>query len=136
MHSISVFASQIVFFFYEKCPFFSLMKSFKTCTSASPLLPPQILMVQYFTSAFHVRPLEGYQWMWCLFFAFSELIWGQLVFTLPKAAVPRCIRCCSRGVTEEGKGCCDNFSRIRGCRKVRRQVKMLDFAGGGRGGGY
>lgn len=92
----------------------------------------QLIIVQFFTFAFRVVDMEWDQWMWCLFFGFSELIWAQLVFTIPKAVIPRQIRCCSSGNSE---GCWKKFALIRGISKVRKQNKTMYNYGSQNGGG-
>ena len=89
------------------------------------LLPFQIIIVNFFTNAFHVTSLDWDQWMWSLFLGFSELLWAQLIFTIPKCIIPRQMRCCSTGVSTQGEGCCERLTLIRGCSRVRRQVHKL-----------
>ncbi|EDO44517.1 predicted protein, partial [Nematostella vectensis] len=52
----------------------------------------QIIIVQFFTNSFRVEPLDWQQWLWCFFFGFSELIWGQIIFSVPKGVIPRFFR--------------------------------------------
>lgn len=78
-------------------------------------------MVFYFTNAFRVREMDAEQWLWCWFFGFSELLWGQIIFTIPKNIIPRQIRCCSKGVPAD-RGCC--FC-IRGGVRSRDEVKLF-----------
>ncbi|KAL9972964.1 hypothetical protein ACROYT_G019365 [Oculina patagonica] len=85
----------------------------------------QIIIVQFFTNAFRVIDMEWDQWMWSLFFGFSELIWAQLVFTIPKVVIPRQIRCCTSGITKDRKGCCEKLALIRGLSKVRKQNQTM-----------
>lgn len=85
----------------------------------------QLVIVQTFTNAFRVVDMEWDQWMWCLFFGFSELIWAQIVFSVPKSVIPRKIRCCSSGISSNKEGCWNKFSRIRGISKVRRQNQTM-----------
>lgn len=73
----------------------------------------QIIIVFFFNNAFRVRPLDAEQWLWCFFFGFSELLWGQIVFTIPKGVIPGKIRCCSKGVPPKQQGCCFFFRGIR-----------------------
>ena len=77
-------------------------------------------MVQLFGSAFRVQSMDAYQWCWCLFLGFSELIWGQLVLTVPKQVVPTCLRCVT---TENFEGTSTgHFSWIRGTGRTDQQV--------------
>lgn len=68
--------------------------------------------------------MEWDQWMWSLFFGFSELIWAQLVVTIPKEIIPRQIRCCANGITRNREGCCEKLALMRGVSKVRKQVRF------------
>lgn len=90
----------------------------------------QLIIVEFFTYSFRVVDMDWDQWMWCLFFGFSELIWGQLVFTVPKSVIPRQIRCCSDGISSTKASCWKKFARIRGISKVRKQVSLLFNASG------
>lgn len=85
----------------------------------------QLIIVEFFTNAFRVVDMDWDQWMWCLFFGFSELIWAQLVFTIPKAVIPRQIRCCSKGISGNRQGCFEKLARIRGLSKVRKQNETM-----------
>lgn len=49
----------------------------------------QVLLVQFTGRAFMVKPLNVEQWMWCIFFGFSELIWMQIVLCVPKFTIPK-----------------------------------------------
>lgn len=85
----------------------------------------QLIIVEFFTYSFRVVDMDWDQWMWCLFFGFSELIWGQLVFTVPKSVIPRQIRCCSDGISSNKASCWKKLARIRGISKVRKQVSLV-----------
>jgi len=74
---------------------------------------PQILMVFFFQDAFRVRQMDAEQWLWCFFFGFGELFWGQIVFTIPKAIIPKEIRCCKKGVPSNKTGCCFCIRGVR-----------------------
>lgn len=90
----------------------------------------QLIIVEFFTYSFRVVDMDWDQWMWCLFFGFSELIWGQLVFTVPKSVIPRQIRCCSDGISSNKENCWKKLARIRGISKVRKQVSLVSNASG------
>jgi calcium-translocating P-type ATPase len=49
----------------------------------------QILLVQFTGRAFMVKPLNIEQWMWCILFGFTELIWMQVVLCVPKFTIPK-----------------------------------------------
>nr|CAH8853004.1 unnamed protein product [Trichobilharzia regenti] len=50
----------------------------------------QALIIQFGSYAFSTKPLELDQWGWCLFFGVGELVWGQIVNTVPNAIIPKC----------------------------------------------
>ncbi|XP_068720375.1 plasma membrane calcium-transporting ATPase 3-like [Montipora capricornis] len=75
----------------------------------------QIIIVQFFYTAFHVAGMDWDQWMWCLFFGFSELLWAQLIFTIPKSVLPAGLRCVADG-TPEGRG----IAYIRSCSRMEQ----------------
>ena len=79
----------------------------------------QILIVQFFTTAFHVEGMDWQQWGWCLFLGFSELLWAQLVFTIPKKFVPVGLRCVSTGYPT-GRG----IAYLRSNSRVDQQVTI------------
>ena len=81
------------------------------------LLCLQIIIVQFFDTAFHVQGMDWDQWMWCLFLGFSELLWGQLIFTIPKNILPAAFRCVAVGVPQ-GRG----IAYIRSCSRMEQQV--------------
>ncbi|XP_032242139.1 plasma membrane calcium-transporting ATPase 4 [Nematostella vectensis] len=92
----------------------------------------QIIIVQFFTNSFRVEPLDWQQWLWCFFFGFSELIWGQIIFSVPKGVIPRFFRCCSRGVGPGTGGCCAALTCLRGIRsKKQRKSVLYEFYGAG-----
>lgn len=39
--------------------------------------------------AFSTKGLTLEQWMWCLFFGFGTLLWGQVVTTVPTRKLPK-----------------------------------------------
>ena len=73
--------------------------------------------MQFFDTAFHVAGMDWDQWMWCLFLGFTELLWGQVIFTIPKNVVPGGLRCVAVGVPQ-GRG----IAYIRSCSRVEQTV--------------
>ncbi|ESN96191.1 hypothetical protein HELRODRAFT_107353 [Helobdella robusta] len=49
----------------------------------------QILIVQFGGHAFYTKALDLEQWMWCLFLGIGELVWGQLVTSIPTRRLPK-----------------------------------------------
>lgn len=60
----------------------------------------QILIIQLGGKAFSTHELTLEQWMWCLFFGFGTLLWGQVVTTVPTRKIPK-ILSWGRGHPEE-----------------------------------
>ncbi|VUZ46904.1 unnamed protein product [Hymenolepis diminuta] len=52
----------------------------------------QIIIVEFGGYAFSTQGLDLNQWMWCLFFGIGELVWGQLVISIPDSVIPVCKR--------------------------------------------
>nr|CDS22742.1 plasma membrane calcium transporting ATPase 2 [Echinococcus granulosus] len=52
----------------------------------------QIIIVEFGGYAFSTHGLDLNQWMWCLFFGIGELVWGQLVISVPDSIIPECKR--------------------------------------------
>ncbi|RLU20100.1 hypothetical protein DMN91_006706 [Ooceraea biroi] len=49
----------------------------------------QVIIIQYGRMAFSTKALTLDQWLWCLFFGFGTLIWGQIVTTIPTRRIPK-----------------------------------------------
>jgi Ca2+ transporting ATPase len=49
----------------------------------------QIILIEFGGMAFSTAGLTITQWMWCLFLGFSELLWGQVVTTIPTSVLPK-----------------------------------------------
>jgi Ca2+ transporting ATPase len=60
----------------------------------------QVVIIQYGKMAFSTKALTVEQWLWCLFFGFGTLLWGQLVTTVPTRKIPK-ILSWGRGHPEE-----------------------------------
>ncbi|XP_053326145.1 plasma membrane calcium-transporting ATPase 2 isoform X2 [Spea bombifrons] len=43
----------------------------------------QIVIVQFGGKPFSCSPLQLDQWMWCIFLGFGELVWGQVIASIP-----------------------------------------------------
>ncbi|KAM9325879.1 plasma membrane calcium-transporting ATPase 2 isoform 2-T2 [Gastrophryne carolinensis] len=43
----------------------------------------QIIIVQFGGKPFSCAPLRLDQWMWCIFLGFGELVWGQVISSIP-----------------------------------------------------
>ncbi|XP_063147923.1 plasma membrane calcium-transporting ATPase 2 isoform X1 [Candoia aspera] len=53
------------------------------CTIVLGTFAVQIVIVQFGGKPFSCSPLELDQWMWCVFIGLGELVWGQLIATIP-----------------------------------------------------
>ncbi|KAK7796464.1 hypothetical protein U0070_001748, partial [Myodes glareolus] len=51
--------------------------------SVPPISDPQIVIVQFGGKPFSCSPLQLDQWMWCIFIGLGELVWGQVIATIP-----------------------------------------------------
>ncbi|XP_063219775.1 plasma membrane calcium-transporting ATPase 2 isoform X2 [Bacillus rossius redtenbacheri] len=60
----------------------------------------QVVIIQFGRMAFSTASLTLEQWMWCLFFGFGTLLWGQIVTTIPTRKLPK-ILSWGRGHPEE-----------------------------------
>ncbi|KAK7582784.1 hypothetical protein V9T40_014229 [Parthenolecanium corni] len=60
----------------------------------------QVVIIQLGGDAFSTAELSIDQWLWCLFFGFGTLLWGQLVTTVPTRKLPK-ILSWGRGHPEE-----------------------------------
>ncbi|CAG0922171.1 unnamed protein product [Notodromas monacha] len=49
----------------------------------------QIVIVQFGGRAFSTAPLQLAHWLWCLFFGFGTLLWGQVVTSVPTKKIPK-----------------------------------------------
>uniref|UniRef100_A0A915IUM3 Cation-transporting P-type ATPase C-terminal domain-containing protein n=1 Tax=Romanomermis culicivorax TaxID=13658 RepID=A0A915IUM3_ROMCU len=49
----------------------------------------QILLVQFGGLAFSTESLTFNQWMWCLFFGFGQLLWNQILCSIPSSSLPK-----------------------------------------------
>ncbi|XP_053233626.1 plasma membrane calcium-transporting ATPase 2 isoform X6 [Podarcis raffonei] len=53
------------------------------CTIVLGTFVVQIVIVQFGGKPFSCSPLELDQWMWCVFIGLGELVWGQVIATIP-----------------------------------------------------
>ncbi|KAK7867411.1 hypothetical protein R5R35_003839 [Gryllus longicercus] len=60
----------------------------------------QVVIIEFGDVAFSTAGLTVEQWLWCLFFGFGTLLWGQVVTTVPTRKIPK-ILSWGRGHPEE-----------------------------------
>ncbi|XP_053545395.1 plasma membrane calcium-transporting ATPase 2 [Bombina bombina] len=53
------------------------------CTIVLGTFAIQIVIVQFGGKPFSCSPLQLDQWMWCIFLGFGELVWGQVIASIP-----------------------------------------------------
>ncbi|NP_001087020.1 plasma membrane calcium ATPase 3 [Xenopus laevis] len=53
------------------------------CTIVLGTFAIQIVIVQFGGKPFSCSPLQLDQWMWCIFLGFGELVWGQVISSVP-----------------------------------------------------
>ncbi|XP_044091189.1 plasma membrane calcium-transporting ATPase 3 isoform X3 [Neovison vison] len=53
------------------------------CTIVLGTFAIQIVIVQFGGKPFSCSPLSTEQWLWCLFVGVGELVWGQVIATIP-----------------------------------------------------
>ncbi|XP_074862293.1 plasma membrane calcium-transporting ATPase 2 isoform X7 [Carettochelys insculpta] len=53
------------------------------CTIVLGTFAVQIIIVQFGGKPFSCSPLQLDQWMWCVFIGLGELVWGQIIATIP-----------------------------------------------------
>lgn len=52
----------------------------------------QFVIVQFGGPAFSCSPLNLSQWLWCILIGISELLWGQVIATIPNKRLPKGLR--------------------------------------------
>ncbi|KAJ7316781.1 hypothetical protein JRQ81_002943 [Phrynocephalus forsythii] len=61
------------------------------CTIVLGTFAVQIVIVQFGGKPFSCSPLELDQWMWCVFIGLGELVWGQVIATIPTSRL-KCLK--------------------------------------------
>ncbi|RUS89017.1 hypothetical protein EGW08_003264, partial [Elysia chlorotica] len=98
----------------------------------------QFVIVQFGGVAFHTTKLNASQWLWCLFFGFGTLLWGQLVTLIPeeKFQLPKW---CQRKAKEEEDDDIDQDDHVhdpvsgrgqilwvRGLTRLQQQIRVIN----------
>uniref|UniRef100_A0A671PXC5 Calcium-transporting ATPase n=1 Tax=Sinocyclocheilus anshuiensis TaxID=1608454 RepID=A0A671PXC5_9TELE len=60
----------------------------------------QIVIVQFGGKPFSCSPLNAEQWLWCLFVGMGELIWGQVIASVPTHQL-KCLKEAGHGMTQD-----------------------------------
>ncbi|KAJ8370116.1 hypothetical protein SKAU_G00101440 [Synaphobranchus kaupii] len=61
------------------------------CSIVLGTLVVQVVIVQFGGKPFSCAPLSVEQWLWCLFVAVGELLWGQVISTVPTSHL-KCLK--------------------------------------------
>jgi len=88
----------------------------------------QIILIQFTGRAFMVRPLSIEQWMWCIFLGFTELIWGQVVTSIPKFTIPKRFRMGKSGVSlqETDASTMGKVLWMRSLARLQYQIRVVN----------
>ncbi|KAM3911806.1 plasma membrane calcium-transporting ATPase 3 isoform 2-T2 [Leptodactylus fuscus] len=91
----------------------------------------QILIVQFGGKPFSCAPLNTQQWLWCLFVGVGELVWGQLISTVPTSQL-KCLKEAGHGpgkdeITDEEMA--EDEEEIDHAERELRRGQILWFRG-------
>ncbi|KAM9856168.1 plasma membrane calcium-transporting ATPase 3b isoform 1-T1 [Aulostomus maculatus] len=91
----------------------------------------QIVIVQWGGKPFSCAPLNMEQWLWCLFVGVGELLWGQVIATVPAERLP-CLKEAGLGLEpgeEEGEELAEDEEEIDCAERELRRGQILWFRG-------
>ncbi|KAF3696477.1 Plasma membrane calcium-transporting ATPase 3 [Channa argus] len=91
----------------------------------------QIVIVQWGGKPFSCAPLNIEQWLWCLFVGVGELLWGQVIATVPTERLP-CLKEAGLGLEpgeEEGEELAEDEEEIDCAERELRRGQILWFRG-------
>ncbi|XP_075691471.1 plasma membrane calcium-transporting ATPase 3 isoform X3 [Rhinoderma darwinii] len=91
----------------------------------------QILIVQFGGKPFSCSPLNTQQWLWCLFVGVGELVWGQVISTVPTSHL-KCLKEAGHGpgkdeITDEEMA--EDEDEIDHAERELRRGQILWFRG-------
>uniref|UniRef100_A0A670YED2 Calcium-transporting ATPase n=1 Tax=Pseudonaja textilis TaxID=8673 RepID=A0A670YED2_PSETE len=91
----------------------------------------QIIIVQFGGKPFSCSPLNAEQWLWCLFVGFGELVWGQVIATIPTSHL-KCLKEAGHGpgkdeITDEEMA--EDEEEIDHAERELRRGQILWFRG-------
>ncbi|ELV11502.1 Plasma membrane calcium-transporting ATPase 3 [Tupaia chinensis] len=102
----------------------------------------QIVIVQFGGKPFSCSPLSTEQWLWCLFVGVGELVWGQVIATIPTSQL-KCLKEAGHGPGKdemsdeelaEGEEEIDHAERelrrgqilwFRGLNRIQTQIRVV-----------
>jgi len=79
----------------------------------------QVLIVEFGSTAFSTTGLDLDQWLWCIFFGFGTLLWGQVVMLMPTRRLPK-----MKADLDDGSP--GRILWVRGLRRVRTQIRVVN----------
>ncbi|XP_047203445.1 plasma membrane calcium-transporting ATPase 3b isoform X1 [Girardinichthys multiradiatus] len=91
----------------------------------------QIVIVQWGGKPFSCAPLNVEQWLWCLCVGVGELLWGQVIATVPTERLP-CLKEAGLGLEsgeEEGEELAEDEEEIDCAERELRRGQILWFRG-------
>ncbi|XP_065756606.1 plasma membrane calcium-transporting ATPase 3 isoform X11 [Phocoena phocoena] len=112
------------------------------CTIVLGTFAIQIVIVQFGGKPFSCSPLSTEQWLWCLFVGAGELVWGQVIATIPTSQL-KCLKEAGHGpgkdeMTDEelaeGEEEIDHAERelrrgqilwFRGLNRIQTQIRVV-----------
>uniref|UniRef100_A0A2K6RIV5 Calcium-transporting ATPase n=1 Tax=Rhinopithecus roxellana TaxID=61622 RepID=A0A2K6RIV5_RHIRO len=112
------------------------------CTIVLGTFGIQIVIVQFGGKPFSCSPLSTEQWLWCLFVGVGELVWGQIIATIPTSQL-KCLKEAGHGpgkdeMTDEelaeGEEEIDHAERelrrgqilwFRGLNRIQTQIRVV-----------
>ncbi|KAJ7317414.1 hypothetical protein JRQ81_003576 [Phrynocephalus forsythii] len=91
----------------------------------------QIVIVQFGGKPFSCSPLNAEQWLWCLFVGFGELVWGQVIVSIPTSQL-KCLKEAGHGpgkdeITDEEMA--EDEEEIDHAERELRRGQILWFRG-------
>eukprot|EP00116_Pleurobrachia_bachei_P000491 sb/3460753/ len=92
----------------------------------------QALIVEFGGQAFSCTGLNWWQWLVCLGIGAGELIWGQVVATIPKSVIPNGMRMGTQPFTQEEA----NQARMLWMRSLKRVQHQIRVANAFKRAGY
>ncbi|XP_037540980.1 plasma membrane calcium-transporting ATPase 3b [Nematolebias whitei] len=101
------------------------------CTIVLGTFAVQIVIVQWGGKPFSCAPLNMEQWLWCLFVGVGELLWGQVIATVPTERLP-CLKEAGLGLEpgeEEGEELAEDEEEIDCAERELRRGQILWFRG-------
>ncbi|XP_033989057.1 plasma membrane calcium-transporting ATPase 3-like isoform X2 [Trematomus bernacchii] len=101
------------------------------CTIVLGTFAVQIVIVQWGGKPFSCAPLNMEQWLWCLFVGVGELLWGQVIATVPTERLP-CLKEAGMNLDpgdDDGEDMADDEDEIDCAERELRRGQILWFRG-------